>query len=342
MKKFVLCVISVIAAALLVSAPAVCKAHTALGVSAYTAQQTPKTPASALLSAGQSVPLLAETAPFATEENGENNTAAEQSALKSDKQSALLSAGQSVLLPVIMYHKILDGVQSAYVVSPAQLEKDLLALKSAGFQAVFPSEVIAYAAGLGNLPRKPVLLTFDDGHYNNMHYALPLLKKHGQKAVINIIGAFSNYSSTSGDHSNPNYSHLTWAQIAKLQRSGCFEIGNHTYNMHSFKPRYGIDRTVAETDLQYRTNIYQDITRLQNKLAQECGRAPQVFAYPFGKFNDTAKAALLSMGFKMLLTCAEGTNRIYAGRPQCLHFVKRFNRTPEYTSARLIEVISKQ
>lgn len=248
---------------------------------------------------------------------------------------------RSVRLPVIMYHKVLNNSKGSYTVSAKQLEDDIIALKRAGYVTVFPSQVIAFAKGKGTMPSKPIMLTFDDGHYNNMHYALPILKRHNQKAVINIIGAFSNHSTVSGDHSNPNYSHLTWEQIKELAQSGHFEIGNHTYNMHQYKPRFGIAQVSGEADNDYRKNITQDILRLQNILRQKSGVSCQVFAYPFGKYSQTGKEVLVSLGFDMLLTCNEGVNHITAGNTQSLLSLRRYNRDPSYSAAQLLNKIAQ-
>ena len=131
-------------------------------------------------------------------------------------------------LAVVMYHNILKSSKGTYTVSPAQLASDLAAYEAAGYETVFPSEIVAFVCGEGDLPEKPLLLTFDDGRYNNMYYGLPLLKKYGAKAAFYPVGAFSAFSTDSGDHSNPNYSHLTWAQMGELAASGHVELGSHS------------------------------------------------------------------------------------------------------------------
>ena len=69
-------------------------------------------------------------------------------------------------------------------------------------------------------PKKPVVLTFDDGHYNNYFYAYPIIEKYNFKANLNVIGCFSEYSTSSGDIDNHNYSYLTWSEIKTLHDSG--------------------------------------------------------------------------------------------------------------------------
>lgn len=241
-------------------------------------------------------------------------------------------AEENVVLPVLMYHSMLNSRSGTYIVSESQFEGDLRALAEAGYVTVFPSEVIAYVRGDGNLPEKPVMLTFDDGHYNNMYYALPLLKKYSAKALISVIGAFSEYSTVSGDDSNPNYSHLTWEQIGELAASGYFEIGNHTYNMHKYKPRFGIMPIYGESEETYREKITADISRLQEKLESAAGLTPNVFAFPFGKYNDVSTEVLTEMGFEMMLTCNEGVNVVARGDVSALTRVKRINRSGSYST----------
>lgn len=242
-------------------------------------------------------------------------------------------------LPVLMYHSILNSKHGTYIVSAAQFESDIKALEEAGYTTVFPSEIIAFCEGKGELPEKPVLITFDDGHYNNMYYGLPILQKYNAKAVLNVIGAFSEFSTTSGDDSNPNYSHVTWEQVGILAESGCFEIGNHTYNMHKYKPRFGIMPKDGESEEEYAENLRADIMRLQIKIEESAGYRPQVFAYPFGQYDKEIKARLIDMGFKMLLTCNEGVNVIKKGDSENILRLKRINRKGSYSTSTVIELL---
>ena len=241
---------------------------------------------------------------------------------------------ESVKLPVLMYHSVTDFGKSEYIVTEKQLEADLKYLTERGYVAVSAKELIDYAEGTGDLPEKPVLITFDDGHYNNLSAALPLLEKYDCRAVVSVIGKFCEYATTSGESHHPEYSYLTWDDVKQLSESGRVEIGSHTYNMHNYSPRFGIGRVKGEDDETYLEKLTTDIERLNDKLSA-CGVRPVVFAYPFGRFNTIAQNRLMDLGFKITLTCSEGINKIEKGNPKSLIHLKRYNRASSLSTSEM-------
>lgn len=242
-------------------------------------------------------------------------------------------------LPILMYHSVLKSRNGTYIVSPAQLERDFAALKNAGYTAVLPCEVIDYVDGKCALPKKPVMITFDDGHYNNMYYAVPILRKYGMKAVINVIGKFSDFTTSSGDIDNPNYSHLTWDEVGILSNSGIVEIGNHTYNMHNYKPRFGLAQRCGESDEEYVRALRNDVGKMQKILWESTGKMCKVLAYPFGKYNDLAQKTLVELGFRMMFTCNEGVSVIRQYDSTSLYRLKRVNRSGGYDTQTVMNKI---
>lgn len=83
----------------------------------------------------------------------------------------------SVKLPVIMYHSLLkdEKLQNDYTVSPTLFENDLKYLAENGYTTVVVKDLTDYVYGKKSLSEKCIMLTFDDGYYNNYYYALPLL-----------------------------------------------------------------------------------------------------------------------------------------------------------------------
>ena len=232
-----------------------------------------------------------------------------------------------VQVPILMYHSLLKSKKGKYCVNPSTFEDDILYLREHGYTSIFVEDLINYYEGKSQLPEKPVIISFDDGHYNNLYYGLPLLLQYNFKANLNVIGSFCNYTTTSGDKDNPNYSYLTWDEIKFMQQTGLVEIGNHTYKMHAFSPRYGIAQKQGESDFEYQEALSSDVNKLENILQEECGFKTQVFAYPFGKYSKKSEEILRNQGFKAFLTCNEGINKIKKGDKSVLSHLKRINRS---------------
>lgn len=235
---------------------------------------------------------------------------------------------QTADVPILMYHGVSDvkKIQNDYVISPQEFEDDLKALKENGYTSVFISDVISFAENKGSLPEKPIVITFDDGYYNNYLYAYPLLKKYDFKATISPIAYYSDFYSEVDDVSEC-YSHCTWTQLKEMSESGVVEIGNHTYNLHTLDgDSMGIRKKSSETDAEYKTRLTEDITAAQNRIHDNIEKDCVVFAYPFGACSKDSEQILRKLGFKAILTCASGTNHLSTGDAEALFHLKRIIR----------------
>ena len=237
---------------------------------------------------------------------------------------------RKIFLPVIMYHSITDDYSDVndYTVIVSQVESDLVYLKQNGYNTVTTEDVINYVNG-GTLPEKPVIITADDGFYNNAHYLLPLLEKYDMKAVISVVGYYSEVLAANDPHI-PEYSYLTWKDITELKLSGRIEIANHTYNMHSDKYRKGCARLYGESYDDYADALFADIGLCQTLLSINCDIAPAAFTYPYGAISEESIPVLKSMGFAASYSCYERPNYITRD-PDCLFTLDRYNRSG-YTS----------
>lgn len=227
-------------------------------------------------------------------------------------------------LPILMYHSLSETQRGVYSLSPEVLRADLAAIKARGYVFVPLSAVVKYLKGEGDLPEKPILLTFDDGHYNNLYYGLDVLREYDAYAVLNVIGCFSEYSSTH-EKDHVEYSHLTWDEIAYLARSGVFEIGSHTYAMHAYKPRFGIKRMKGESIEEHRRALSADLERIDRALLDKCGVRPVAFAYPFGAYDKSAEKVVKER-YEAIFTCYERVNRLTKGDREKLSYLWRINR----------------
>lgn len=243
---------------------------------------------------------------------------------------------KGVELPIVMYHSMLKDtkLQGQFVIDPAKFEEDLKYLKDNGYTTITVSDLVDYVYNNKELPKKPIMLTFDDGYYNNYLYAYPLLKKYKCKAVISPIGYYSDLYSKSTDAPSPSYSHCTWKQLKEMQNSGCVEIQNHSYNMHSQNGRLGIKQKNGESSEEYKEVITQDISKAQNRFKEKLKYTPQAFVYPFGALSDSSEEAIKALSFRASFTCEEKINIIVKDK-NSLYLLGRFIRTNKMTTKEL-------
>lgn len=237
-----------------------------------------------------------------------------------------------IKVPIIMYHSILkDPARSnKYTITPAVLEEDLKYIKANGYETITISDLTSYVYDDKPLPPKPIILTFDDGHYNNYGYLYPLLEKYDMKAVISIVGSYTDKFSET-DEANLNYSYLRWKDINELISSGRVEFQNHTYNLHdNTHGRIGAKKKKGESDDEYKKILEEDINKLQNEFKENTGYVPTCFTYPFGGISNSSLDIIKELGFKASLSCEEGINKI-TKNPNSLYLLKRYNR-PSYVS----------
>lgn len=245
---------------------------------------------------------------------------------------AIANSEEYIKVPIIMYHSILKDPSRSnkYTVTPSVLEEDLKYIKDKGYTTVTITDLISYVYDNKPLPEKPIVLTFDDGHYNNYGYLFPLLEKYDMKAVISIVGSYTD-KFTETDEANLNYSYLRWKDIKELMDTGRIEFQNHTYNLHSNTgKRIGTKKIKGETDEHYKNVLEEDILKLQQEFKENTNYIPQCFTYPFGGISNASLDIIKELGFKASLSCEQGINKL-TKNPNSLYLLKRYNR-PSYIS----------
>lgn len=100
-------------------------------------------------------------------------------------------------IPVLAYHRILDlPDENSY-----EFDIELISASTSGFEQqmnylkmnfnpVTFRQIIDAAEGKQTLPKRPVVITFDDGFDDNYHYAYPVLRKLGIPATIFISTSY--------------------------------------------------------------------------------------------------------------------------------------------------------
>lgn len=240
-------------------------------------------------------------------------------------------------IPVVMYHALLkdEARHGKYVISPAEFESDLRYLQEHGYTTILVEDLIAYTQG-APLPEKPVLLTFDDGYYNNYLYGFPLAKAYSSKFVLSPIGRCTDLYTDTPDE-NAYYSHATWPQLREMAESGLVEVQNHSYDMHQGKGgRLGLKQRPGEPEGAYRQLITEDLLQAQQAIEEGVGLRPTALAYPFGAVSKSTPEIVKGLGFQCTFSCEEHISRVTRD-PASLYDLGRFLRKSGVSSQQFFE-----
>ena len=150
-------------------------------------------------------------------------------------------------IPVLMYHKVPDQMlqsQHRIFVPKDTFKMHLQFFKDQGFTTINFKDLAAYRSGkkdFSTFPRKPLILTFDDGYADNLTNAAPLLKEYGMKAVIFLLADHTLLSNSwDSDGQEPLQPLMDLAQKKELLQFD-YEIGSH-----GFRHRKITEMTEAE------------------------------------------------------------------------------------------------
>lgn len=241
------------------------------------------------------------------------------------KVDAVPADRDAVCVPIIMYHQVKDFKLGKDVISPYELESDLKYLKENRYETITMTQLIDYAENGGSLPKKPIILSFDDGYLSTYVNVLPLLKKYDVKIVFSVIGVNMDDFTRVPDDSI-DYSHVTWEQLNETIDTGYVEVQNHSYDLHrTGKGRTGCTQMAGESLQRYREVLISDIGGFQDQLTRMTGCTPNTFAYPYGRSSKNTDPILKELGFKATLTCKYGVNVISKGSD--LYGLKRICRS---------------
>ena len=150
-------------------------------------------------------------------------------------ESAYFLKNYSSWIPVLMYHKIpQQEIQSQHkiFVTAANFEKHLQYFKKKGFTTLTFSELSLFRKGQLNFkhfPKKPLVLTFDDGYRDNLDTASPLLKKYGFRAQLFLL-ADNKISSNVWDLGGDEPAHeIMSSEERQAWKTSAYEIGSHGF-----------------------------------------------------------------------------------------------------------------
>lgn len=198
-------------------------------------------------------------------------------------------------IPILMYHQIDEPPPSGtplrgLVVSPGSFARQMLLLRLLGYRGLSMRDLEPYLKG--ERRGKVVGLTFDDGYQNNLHNALPVLKKHGFTAtcygVSSMIGG-SNIWDRGIVAEKPLMTLADW----QTWRDAGMDIGSHT-------------RTHADLSKISAEEARDQIAGSRQDLEAKLDCQVRHFCYPYGRFGDEHCAMVREAGYHTATTTRRG------------------------------------
>lgn len=193
-------------------------------------------------------------------------------------------------LSICMYHYVYDKNNppkeqlNNNFIEVHDLEAELKYLTENNYYFPTWEEVRKYVKGELLLPKKSVVLTFDDGAYSFLNLGVPLFNKYKVPVTSFLIG------------------NLEGKKKVKKYASEYMTFQSHSYNMHRGGGNIGhggifpvMNHDDAVADLQKSIRI---------------GGNSDAFAYPYGDYNDSCIQAVKDAGFKCAVTTEYGRAKI--------------------------------
>ncbi|MGW8065707.1 polysaccharide deacetylase family protein [Streptomyces ziwulingensis] len=225
-------------------------------------------------------------------------------------------------VPVLMYHAVAaDPVAAtrALSVTPRAFAGQMAAIADRGLTPIGTAELAAAWRSGRPLPKRPVLITFDDGYEGVHRHALPVLTAYGFPATLFVSTGWLRGPYDTG--SAPD-TMLDWDQVRELAAAGV-EIGGHSHT-HPQLDQLGEERLRSE------------LIHCRESITDQLGAAPVSFAYPYGYSDRRVRRAVRETGYAQALAVGNALARRAQG-PYALRRVTVRRRTGPGEFARLVE-----
>ena len=205
---------------------------------------------------------------------------------------------------LLMYHRFGEDSLPSTSVRVDQFETHLAELTSGHYQVMALPEIVARLAAGETLPEHALAITIDDAALSVYQEAWPRLKAANLPFTLFV-------STEPPDLALPGY--MSWAQLRELAADPLVTIGNHG---HAHAHMAWMDPAAQRADIE----------KAAERFRAELGRAPELFAYPYGEISLALRQGVAELGF----TAAFGQHSGAAGEYSDRFALPRFPLNEHY------------
>jgi peptidoglycan/xylan/chitin deacetylase (PgdA/CDA1 family) len=223
-------------------------------------------------------------------------------------------------LPVLMYHHI-SPKPGLVTCSPENFRAQMAWLAKNEWKTL-STATFAAALAKGEIPKKSVLITFDDGYLDNWIYAHPVLQEFGLHATIFLITGWIGNGEKRPHAGQPNVpdvpnhkqamtaagagkfddTFMRWSEIEAMRTTGTAEFHSHTHS-HTRWDHQIADQTERDVALA------DDLAKSRATLSSRLGQASPHLCWPQGYFDCHYQQVAKAAGFTHLYTTEPGVVR---------------------------------
>ncbi|HEY8164277.1 MAG TPA: polysaccharide deacetylase family protein, partial [Gemmatimonadaceae bacterium] len=191
-------------------------------------------------------------------------------------------APRDIRLPVLLYHNVAAVPSEPWrglTVTPSAFERQIAMLRGAGYEGISCAQWLDFLDESRALPRKPLLITFDDGYASLRDHALPTITRAGWSATVFVPTALIGNAIRREDRpSAEGLPLMDRREICEWAERG-IEFGAHS--------RTHRDLTALED-----SDLDDEVRGSRKELEDATGRAVRAFAYPYGKSDARVARAV--------------------------------------------------
>jgi peptidoglycan/xylan/chitin deacetylase (PgdA/CDA1 family) len=189
------------------------------------------------------------------------------------------------LVPVLAYHDLAVQAKGRMIMGVKGFEEQMRYLKNQGYHIITLKEFVEFVSLERQLPKKSVLITFDDGYRSFLRFAYPVLKELGFSATLFI---YTDYVANGGNA-------FTWPELKKLSDEGFF------VQAHS-KSHGDMVRAHNESAAEYDKRLEAELVQPKALFQKNLGYAPDIIAYPYGRQDDAVVRRTKERGYAVAFT----------------------------------------
>lgn len=187
-------------------------------------------------------------------------------------------------VPILMYHQITvtpPRGYTRYAVTPSQFARQMRWLSLRGCSTLSLDTLLRCRAGDLPWPRRPVVITIDDGYAEAARHAMEVLPRFGFTAIVFLVaGAMGGRSTWVQGVAMPV---MRWETSREMMKAG-FSCGSHSVT----HPRLATLSPAA---------CARELRESRQRLEDGLGATVTDFAYPYGSVDETVRQLAAEAGY---------------------------------------------